>query len=284
MIIVNLMGGLGNQLFQYAAGRSLAVHHGTDLNYVFSDNYLLAKRSVRIDKYKIEARLLPAGAESDYFPKRNLARALHKMMGLNYEGRIFREKKYYDFDTAFFCLPEKTYLYGFWQSYSYFENIENIIHNEIAIKNPSSNYLKATECIKSLNKPVAIHVRRGDYLNDKSGFFSLSEAYYIAADRYLLENVGKYTPLIFSDDTEWVKNHMNCVKDPIFASDFHLEDFEELILMSHCSHHVVANSSFSWWGAWLNSNPDKYVLAPRLWHPLHTAHSKLIPPTWIILS
>lgn len=281
MIVVNLMGGLGNQLFQYAAGRSLAIHHGVELKYVFSDSYPLAKRSVRIDKYEIEAAPFQADPGNDYLPKRKLTRVLYKLLGLNYDGRIYRETLYYDFDPAFFGLPDKTYLYGFWQSYAYFENIGDRIRKEVMIKNPSAKYLNAVDHIRSLMNPLSIHVRRGDYLNVKSGFSSVSESYYEVANRYAMDRFGNYTPVVFTDDNLWVKNHLNFLKEPVFASDFQLEDFEELMLMSQCLHHIIANSSFSWWGAWLNSNPDKWVVAPRQWHSLHADHSKLIPPGWI---
>ena len=284
MIIVNLMGGLGNQLFQYAAARALSNHHRTSLTYIFSDGYRLAKRSIQIDNFKIEATLLERGDVQDYLPKRKLSRVLYKLLGKNYEGRIYREKVDYDFDPDFFNLPDKCYLYGFWQSYSYFAGIENNIRQEIVIKDPSANYLRAEECIRKLPNPVSVHVRRGDYLHPKSGFSPVSEQYYRAGNRYILDQFGEYTPVIFTDDTAWVENNMVYMKGAIFASEFHLEDFEDLMLMSKCNHHIIANSSFSWWGAWLNVNPDKCVVAPSDWHSMHSDNSKLIPPSWIQIS
>lgn len=283
MIVVNLMGGLGNQLFQYAAGKSLALRHGVDLKYVFSDSYALAKRSVRIDNLNIEGTPLSAGEASDYFPKRTIARALSKLLGMPYEGRIFRETNYYSFDPAFLGLTDKTYLYGFWQSWQYFKDCDESIRKEFTIKNPSENYEAALTHIKSLDTPVSIHIRRGDYLNEKSGFASLPLDYYVSATKHMTERLGIFSPVIFSDDIEWAKTHLLSGKEPILATDFYLQDFEDLMLMSHCSHHIIANSSFSWWGAWLNASAEKRVVAPGNWHDRHTRQSTLIPPSWTIL-
>lgn len=280
MIIVNLMGGIGNQLFQYAAGRALAIHHKAVLKYTFSDEYKLAKRSMKIDRFTIKADLLAEGEATDYFPKRKVSRLVRKLLGFNYEGKIFRERFYYSFDPTFFNLPDCTYLYGFWQSYAYFENIENQLREELVLLEQSENYQNAVLYIKSLENAVSVHVRRADYLDLKSGFAPLSIDYYRQANHDLISRIGNYKPVIFTDDVQWVKKNLGFMAAPLLASDFKLDDVEELMLMAACRHHIIANSSFSWWGAWLNLNTDKCVIAPRHWHQFQSLDSTLLPPDW----
>jgi hypothetical protein len=281
MIVVNLMGGLGNQLFQYAAGRALATHLNVELKYTFADEYKLANRALKIDRFNIKADLLTEGEATDYFPKRKFSRLAHKLLGLNYDGRIFREKSYYSHDPAFFSLPNRTYLYGFWQSYGYFSKIEGLIRREFVLRNPSLKYLKVVESIRSLSNPVSIHVRRGDYGKKESGFYLLPQAYYQKASEYIGDKLDKFDPVIFTDDEAWVKNNFKIGRSLVFAGDYRLEDFEELMLMSQCNHHIIANSSYSWWGAWLNKSEDKIVLAPQVWYKLQNPNFNLIPPGWV---
>ena len=281
MIIVNLMGGIGNQLFQYAAGRSLAERHNAKLYYAFLDDYRLAKRIIRIDNFNIIGEPLPSGVGLDYFPKKKLNRAVHKLLGLNYDGKIYREHLYFEVDPIFFNLSSDTYLYGFWQSYEYFSDIEGIIRKEFVLRNPSAKYLKAVESIKLLSNPVSIHVRRRDYGKKESGFYLLPQDYYQKACEYIGDKLSKFDPVIFTDDEAWVKNNFKIGKSLVFLGDYRLEDFEELMLMSKCNHHIIANSSFSWWGAWLNKSEDKIVLAPQVWYKLQNPNFNLIPPGWV---
>lgn len=281
MIIVNLMGGIGNQLFQYAAGRALAERHNAKLYYAFLDDYRLAKRIIRIDNFNIIGEPLPSGVGLDYFPKKKLNRAVHKLLGLNYDGKIYREHLYFEVDPIFFNLSSDTYLYGFWQSYEYFSDIGGIIRKEFVLRNPSAKYLKAVESIKLLSNPVSIHVRRRDYGKKESGFYLLPQDYYQKACEYIGDKLSSFDPVIFTDDEAWVKNNFKIGKSLVFLGDYRLEDFEELMLMSKCNHHIIANSSFSWWGAWLNKSEDKIVLAPQVWYKLQNPNFNLIPPGWV---
>jgi hypothetical protein len=278
MIIVHLMGGIGNQLFQYAAGRALAIRHDAPLYYIFSDNYELANRKESIHYFGIDATPLPPDAAKDHFPKTKVSRVVSRLLGLNYEGKIFREKVYYSFDPAFISLPAEAYLHGFWQSYLYFNDVASAIRKELVPLRPSEKLLSAAKALQSINNPVAYHIRRGDYLHEKSGFSALGSEYFEHAHEEM-KSYCVHTPVIFSDDNEWVKEHL-CFPNSVYATDFCLRDDEELILMSRCAHQVISNSSFSWWGAWLNENPSKVVIAPAHWHPAHTPESTLIPQGW----
>lgn len=284
MVIVNLMGGLGNQLFQYAAGRALSLHHQTELKFIFEDHYNLAKRVVKIQHFNIAGQFLKNGEAKDFFPRRRVKRRIFKFFNLPYEGKIYREQYSFDFDNNLFCLPPDVLLYGMWQSHQYLSSIESLLYKELTLRAPSERFKVAKENIKALENPVSFHVRRGDYTNKKSGFVPLTREYYEKANAHFKASVQPFTPVIFTDDIEWVKEALAFPYKPVFVSTFGLEDFEELSLMSACSHHVIANSTFSWWGAWLNPNKNKSVVAPEHWHVLHTENSTLIPDSWIKLS
>ncbi len=284
MVIVQLMGGLGNQLFQYAAGKLLADYHKVELRYIFSEFYPYAKRELMITHFNISGMSIGREEAKGYLPKRKIARRINKLLGLNYEGRKYSERVEFRFDREFFNVPNKTYLWGFWQSFKYLEKIEDILRKEISIRAPSKQFISASEKLSGLHNPIAFHIRRGDYLNIKSGFNILPNSYYLDSAQLLKNEIGSFTAIVFSDDQNWVKQNISFLDQLVFASDFGLNDYEELILMSKCKHQVIANSSYSWWGAWLNSNPDKVVIAPMNWHRLHDSQSELLLPEWIKLN
>jgi len=283
MILVNLMGGLGNQLFQYVAGRVLAQHHNVPLGFLFVDEYKQAQRTMKLNHFCITGSVFTGKDVTRYLPARNIRRKVYQWLNLEYEGKIYREPTFYLFDRNLFNLPSDIYLYGFWQSYLYAENIEEQIRSEIRLKDPSRKYLNALAVVKGKRLTAAMHVRRGDYVDPKSGFSTLDVEYYARAYDYLRGQVGEASIVLFSDDTTWVKNTFTFLKDCIFAADFGLEDYEEMMLMAGCDHQIIANSSFSWWGAWLNPSLNKLVIAPGNWHVLLNNKSELIPPDWVIL-
>ncbi len=283
MVIVGLTGGLGNQMFQYAAGKALSHFCQTDLKYHFEDHYKLAQRQLRISNFNISGSLLSQGEGKGYFPLRLVKRRLFNMLGRNINGKAYFEKKPYSFDTNFFDSHDDVYLIGFWQSYRYFESISDILKQEFTLKNSSPKFQLAVDAIHKFSNTVSIHVRRTDYTNPKSLFGSLELDYYKSALVQMEKAVGICTPVIFTDDPAWARDNFGFLKGLVFAADFHLEDFEELILMSRCSNNIIANSSFSWWGAWLNSNDAKLVIAPKNWHTVHTEESELMPDDWMRL-
>ncbi|CAN5374923.1 alpha-1,2-fucosyltransferase [soil metagenome] len=283
MIVVNLSGGLGNQMFQYAAGRALAEYTKTELRYHFEDNYKLARRELKLMNFNISGALLQSDEAKDHLPLRKIKRRLFGLLGRNVNGKAYFEKRYYSFDQDFFKNSEEVYLLGFWQSYKYFESIESTIRWEFTIRHKSENLILAIKKVSGDRNPVAVHIRRTDYTNPKSNFSSLDIDYYKRAAFKIESTIGSCTYVIFSDDIGWAKESLSFLSSRIYASDFGLEDFEELALMASCDHNITANSSFSWWGAWLNSNPEKVVIAPHHWHTAHTTDSELIPIDWLRL-
>ena len=174
---------------------------------------------------------------------------------------------------------------NFYQSEKYFKDINGIIRKEFTLKNPLT--LRAQEVSKEISntkKSVSLHIRRGDYISDKKTntyHGTCDTTYYKKAIDYIHQNLESPTFFIFSDDIRWVKENLK-LENAVYVSNPKIKDYEELILMSMCSHNIIANSSFSWWGAWLNQNPNKIVIGPKQWLTHKTADElDILPAEWI---
>lgn len=285
MIIVNVFAGLGNQLFQYAAGLALARKHGVTLKIDRSwfDNISgkTTRRSYTLDNYNISAQVAvpleakklsePYGVLSRLF--RIIRRRLLKMYFVGWDPRIAN-------------LPDNTYLDGYFQDERYFMGIADEIRNEFTLKTPLSS--EASEWQKQIQLDacsVSIHVRRGDTVIGNPTFGGITEKPYY--DNARME-IGRRVPgahfYVFSDDIQWAKDNLSLPPQTEYVSG-KLTDFEELYLMSICKHHIIANSSFSWWGAWLGTNTDAVVIAPDRWVNINAAwYTGIIPDRWTKIS
>jgi len=186
----------------------------------------------------------------------------------------------------FLALPDHSYLEGYWGSEKYFKDIENIIRKEFTLKDkPDAINQKMISRIKNCDS-VSIHIRRGDYIFDEKtnkyhGVCNLD--YYLKAIALVAKKVKKPYFFIFSDDIRWAKQNLH-LKFPCVYVNHNIgkKDYEDLRLMSNCCHNIIANSSFSWWGAWLNKNKDKIVIAPKKWFTDKSINTKdLIPKQWL---
>lgn len=289
MIITKLVGGLGNQMFQYAAGRAVAHRSNMplklDITYFETfklrsyqlgcfniledfastediERFKLHRRqAVAFVYYKIRAKLLPWYRQK-----------LIKQQGFSYDPDIFKIKK-------------SAYLDGYWQSEKYFADISDIIHREFTIKHkPNDINSQMLAKIDNVNS-VSLHIRRGDYVNNKEsydfhGVCSLD--YYKKSIKVIISQVHNPIFFIFSDDIEWAKTNLKIEYPLVFIDNNYNNDYEDLRLMSNCKHNIISNSSFSWWAAWLNRNPNKIVLAPKRWFANQNINTKdLIPESWI---
>jgi hypothetical protein len=152
------------------------------------------------------------------------------------------------------------YFVGYWQNEKYFCDIRDILLKEIVLKKALPK--KARLFTQKHRNLVSVHIRRGDYLNSNSGLDVCGLDYYKKSVRHIYGKIKNPCFLVFSDDVKWCKHHFqNCT----CAADFGLSDVEEFVLMSKCRHNIIANSSFSWWGAWLNTHRNKIVIAPKRW-------------------
>jgi hypothetical protein len=285
MIIVKLKGGLGNQLFQYAYGRKLSIQAETELKLdigaspeLFQKN---AARSYRLDRFNIQAEIATLQeVEKLKYPMGLISRCVRA-----FEFRILN-KHNIDFDRK--CLKKKNNVYkdGFWQSEKYFADIRPALLSELTLAQPlSGDAQRAKVAIDESAGAVSLHVRRGDYISDPGtnrwhGNIATPE-YYAKAVAFMSERVANMELFIFSDDIGWVKKNIPLPSSAVFVSTPAIADYEELVLMGLCRHHIIANSSFSWWGAWLNPRKDKIVIAPSRWtNKIPDPHKNIIPPTW----
>lgn len=288
MIITKINGGLGNQLFQYAAGRALAHHHQTDLvlNLSWFKNIPGSNthRHYQLDLYPIVARI--ANPEEVASLRMYQDRFLRRIPFLSKKWHHALEKGF-QFDPHFYSHPDNTYLDGYWQSSLYFESVQAQIREELQpIAGPGLENQSLIDQIRATNS-VAIHIRRGDYVSNSAanqyhGICGLE--YYQNAIKRMQASVPNPHFYIFSDDLDWAKKNL-LISDPAVFVGHNSGDqaFQDIRLIAECQHQIIANSSFSWWGAWLNPNPNKIVIGPKKWFAVSKNTSTLFPEHWIAL-
>lgn len=279
MIIVKLQGGLGNQLFQYALGRHLALKNGSRL--VLDVSFLRQQRNVGHTVRKFELNVLPIRATiRNYFWNRwNLFDLWRRICGIRY----IRENSF-AFQPDILHQRGPLYLDGFWQSESYFSGIRGTILADLNWRLPAA-FEEPADMIRSCNA-VSVHIRRGDYVSPllPPTYYDLyQEHYYEAAIQQISGSVTDPVFFFFSDDITWVKGHLELpLKHHFIGQEPGAGPYGDLHLMSLCKHNIIANSSFSWWGAWLNANPGKIVVAPKKWFIDPSLDSPdLIPAAWV---
>ncbi|WP_114639650.1 alpha-1,2-fucosyltransferase [Polynucleobacter necessarius] len=288
MIITKINGGLGNQFFQYAAGRALAHHHKTELVLDLSDLHKIplgnTRRIFELDKYPIVARVASAQEELQF--RFYHGRVLRRLPFLP-RPWFYKRELHFQYDPQFFDVPNNVYLDGYWQSYLYFDKIGDLIRTELKpLIRPGEINQELMDAMRSQNS-VALHIRRGDYLtNPKAavhhGVCSLD--YYQKAIERILLQVSNPHFYIFSDDIDWAGANLT-ISAPVHLVGHNVGDqsFQDLRLISNCKHQIIANSSFSWWGAWLNPNPQKIVIGPKNWFLVKKDTRTLFPPAWLII-
>ncbi|WP_245916974.1 alpha-1,2-fucosyltransferase [Mucilaginibacter yixingensis] len=173
------------------------------------------------------------------------------------------------------------YMEGYFQDERYFKNIRIELLKKFKFPELSGDGRSFADRIKTTENAVSIHVRHGDYLHPITSAFHgvLSVQYYQEAIKIVSDQIAQPQYFVFSDDPDWCKTNLAFVKNSILVSEKNLQNWEEMYLMSLCKHNIIANSSFSWWGAWLNTNNDKIIVAPKNWFA--DQPSSIIPPEWI---
>lgn len=287
--IVHIMGGLGNQLFQYAYGRSLSVKYGADL---FLDDSFFADyewHDYSLKPFQLQAAIASAAdcAALKQQPRGLLFRA-GKKLGMCQDR--FVEEAGLLYNEAYRSVRPSAYVSGYWQSEKYFAHIADLIRQDLRIVIPPSAANAAMLQQIQASNAVALHIRRGNFVhvpevNKVHG--TCSPEYYAAAIAYITERVADPVFYIFSDDLAWAKAHLNMQYPTVFVDlNDAAHDYEDLRLMQQCRHQITANSTFSWWGAWLNTNPNKIVVAPKQWFadPVKNEQTKdLVPESWVRL-
>lgn len=276
MIITQLNGGLGNQMFQYAAGRVLSKKYNTSLfidKTLFNLDIEQTPRQYRIDAYNISAKGLVFHSI--------LAKALNRIL-LDSWINIYHENSY-EYDSGFSLLKNNTKLIGYWQSYRYTNLIRNQLIADFTLKNKVlSQKINHIYSIAKNENSVSLHVRRGDYITNTQAseiLGTLPLSYYQAATNYIKKHVKNPQYIIFSDDINWSRNNLKTLL-PSSSIYCHESELIDLDIMTKTRHNIIANSSYSWWGAYLGDKVN--VIAPKRWFKTSTINSKdLIPPTWI---
>jgi hypothetical protein len=283
MIIVRMVGGVGNQLFCYAYAKSLQ-QKGYDVKIDVSTFKFNKIDSYEFDKYDIDIPISTQEENKKLFNNSFISKVLRRF-GIDISKKV-REKSLL-FDEKLLRIDDGSYVDGYFQNEKYFKNVRNILLQQISINQSISSFTKDMEKqISCLDNSCSIHVRRGDMANEINmkihGVCALE--YYQNAIKYLKNKLGELNYFIFSDDIEWCKNNLKIDNAVFVNSEEKRIAHEDIYLMSICNHNIIANSSFSWWGAWLNINDDKIVIAPKDWfsdRELKKQAAEIVPEDWI---
>jgi hypothetical protein len=289
MVITKLLGGLGNQMFQYATGRSLALANGCEVKLDISafDRYVIHS-GYALGAFNVVASMASAAEVKKLAGStRNIPRIIFRKLGVRRKS-YFCERGF-NFDPALLNCSAPVYLEGYWQSYKYFDKFSSQIRSELTLSQPPLG--KNAELARAIDveNSVSVHIRRGDYLSNPvakrvHGFVGL--AYYKLALDCISSQIDSPHFFVFSDDLPWARENLKFPGKVTFVDhNFGFAAYEDLRLMSLCKHHVIANSSFSWWAAWLGWMPGKKVFYPANWFSskLHDV-SSLNLPAWICVG
>jgi hypothetical protein len=295
MILSRMDGGLGNQMFQYAMASILAQKNKDSVLIDISFFDQIEKRlghTPRKFELDIFNNTYTFATKTDilFFKQLSIFNKIKRDLGFNYP-KMYKEASF-SFDEKVLSLKSPAYILGFFQSYKYFIGYENLIQKLFVfpIDKIDDSNRKIINTIKSTNA-IAIHIRRGDYISDEitnqyHGICSLD--YYLKAIALVTEGSKNCTLFFFSDDCEWVKQEFRDLPYSKHFIDHNTGEnsWKDMLLMSSCNHNIIANSSFSWWAAWLNSNPKKKVVAPKKWFELSEKEmntSDLTTKEWVRL-
>lgn len=284
MIVVKVTGGLGNQLFQYAFGRQLAIRNNVKLKLDLSSYMHSNFRDYGLSNFHIDAE----AAEVWELPFRKRTSKNLRLWWINLiKDKIFssmevQKEKHFHFDSTALKFLDNTYVEGYWQSEKYFKDIEDILKGELRFKSPlDSKNSDISKVIENTNS-VALHIRRGDYLSttNKTIYAQCPIEYYINSINEIAKSVENPYFFVFSDDIEWAISNLKinysyqCIKGN--------EAWVDMKLMSLCKHNIIANSTFSWWGAYLGEYKEKVVIAPSKWFvdSCKLNSNDLVPKLW----
>jgi hypothetical protein len=282
MIVIKLMGGLGNQMFQYAAGLSAAERLGTelkmDLSWFDSLQEVDTPRFYELDNFNLKQEFVN---KNDFVLKNDGFK--NRIINIRKKQLNLYKEPQFNYSDKFLKIKNNTYIEGYFQTEKYFNSIRDDVIDYFTLKNKAS--VKSAKIIDQIKNSdsVSLHVRRGDYVSNKNAnkFHGLmGEAYYKKAIALINKKIKNPKYFIFSDEIEWVKNSFDLPKNSVYITH-NKSGIEDMRIMIECKHNIIANSSFSWWGAWLGLQKDKVVIAPKQWFlDSNTNTSDVIPERW----
>jgi hypothetical protein len=274
-----MKGGLGNQMFQYALGLHLSIKSSETLFFDLSDYRQQQLRKFELNVFGIDNKEVDAATRFFY----NALITAASFRGTA-SKRIYLEKSL-TFDSSVFQIPHAVYFQGFFQSYKYFIDIASKVRSNFRFVNPLDQANKLIASQISESNSISIHIRRGDYIYwDKhdSSHVLCGLDYYVQAVEFVKQKIAACKFFVFTDEAEWVRRNLKFDYTLVEGNDAG-DSWKDMYLMSLCKHHIIANSTFSWWAAWLNSSADKIVIAPKKWfgNEMNEQTRDLCPPEWI---
>lgn len=288
MIIVSLIGGLGNQMFQYAAGKRLADKHGVPLKLDISafGTYKLHKYSLH--NFNITAKIADRDDITSVRGKPNggIGRIIQRLTGAGPAvGKNTFTERHFHFDPAVLDLGGNVYMQGYFQSERYFSDMAGTIRREFTVKPAMAGEdMAVAESIESCDA-ISVHIRRGDYVTSaRANRFhgTCGIEYYQKAARLAADGLGNPVFFVFSDEPVWARANIDLgFRTEFVGHNGPDNNHQDIRLMAMCGHHIIANSTFSWWPAWLCDNPHKRVYAPMKWfNDPAIDTSDIIPEGW----
>ncbi|CCN35030.1 putative WblA protein [Vibrio nigripulchritudo SO65] len=286
--IVKLNGGLGNQMFQFALAFALkkklnvAVKFDTELLDTNRTEFKLSleRFGLIVDKLTITEKFKYKGLESCKY--RKICNWISNFTTINIHKGYYKEKERGVYDRGIFDSNVK-YIDGYWQNQEYFNDFRSELLNKFNLNGKVSNHaIQYLKEITSVQNSVSIHVRRGDYLL-LDVYRNLTLDYYSEAIKLVRITNPDSKFFIFSNDINWCKSNFKSVDNAIFV-DSTVDEFDDMFLMSKCKTNIIANSTFSWWAAWLNNNSGKIVYCPKKWRNDTTEVHKGLPEGWNIID
>ena len=290
MIVQNIIGGLGNQMFQYACGRSLAHTRGSELRLFLGDfeGYGLHNGYELQRVFGISPALASAGDLASlvgWRAGRHARRLLRLPRLAGARGRKFVVEPSFNYWSGIDAVPASAFLVGYWQSERYFETTASLVRKDFRFQGRlNGENARLAERIRQ-GCSVSVHVRRGDYvanLDSQAKHGSCGMRYYEQAANLLLATLPSPQFFVFSDDPDWAEANLRGLFPGMVAVRGNLasNSYFDMWLMSLCKHHVIANSTFSWWSSWLCANENKIVVAPRQWFASGISTPDVIPDRW----
>ena len=288
MVIAKLQGGLGNQMFQYAAARAVAGNKAIylDLSFLDTNSASDAQFTARTFELAVFQHIKTKfiGAVLSRIISRDNKHPVYRLMKKALLPRLKVVTDSADPDT--FSNNFNLYFDGYFQSENYFKPVRNSLLREFTFPPLTGAAADWEQSIEQSKNPVSIHVRRGDYLKPAVMAYHgvLPVAYYQKAINTIAEKTHEAEYFIFSDDINWCREHLPLESHRVKFVTSCSAAWQDMALMSRCRHHIIANSSFSWWGAWLSTNPGKVVIAPKQWFAqpeLNNKAASIIPADWI---
>lgn len=290
MVISQILGGLGNQMFQYAAGRAVAFRcqQPYRLDLTGFENYTL-HQGFEIDRiFSAPVTLATDGDVRSGLGWRSgklTLKVLRRVNSALLNGPNLAIEPHFNYWPGLSKMGPSCYLMGYWQSEKYFKDCDDLLRADFSFKLPLDGANLQASMRMQGEQSIGLHVRRGDYLTHAATASILNVCsldYYRSAIKYMVERIPSPCFFVFSDDLQWAKSNLN-IPYPVSYIEGNQgpRSYIDMQLMSLCGHQIIANSTFSWWGAWLNQNPEKIVIAPRRWFNTGINDSDLTPSTWV---